>query len=214
MRVFPHAHVHKYMHVTNRREDDMTYAAHDPCTTSTFGHHVAGAAPALPGMVTTTIFHVEPVAGAGAVAECVLGVDGDVLVLAVQGVGYEGVVVLQQTPTKLVTGAGQIVEGVEVERRGDRHDDTGELVSVLLPFRTPFLSRCGAAVSNAGLEEPVLGGVCREGGGETWFNGGRLCLRITSESLCHSTLVEVLESRLRLMRGRRINARHGGSIAI
>lgn len=125
-------------------KERKTYPAHNPRAAAAFGHQVAGAAPALAvAVVPAPVFHhVEPVAGAGAVAEGVLGVDGDVLVLAVQGVRDEGAAVLEQGLADLAARAGQVVERVQVERRRDRHCDTGVSCQPFSPSRPPlqFLS--------------------------------------------------------------------------
>lgn len=89
------------------------YPAHDGLAPPTLRHQVSGTAAAL-AVVVPAIFHVIPVASPRTKAERGLWVDGDGLVGAVQRRREEDGAVLQQTLADLARGAGETVEGVEI----------------------------------------------------------------------------------------------------
>ena len=70
-------------------QEGSAYPTHNSSTASTFCHHIPGALPALAIVVTAGVpqfFHVEPVASPGTVSKGIIGVELDVLELAVEGV--------------------------------------------------------------------------------------------------------------------------------
>lgn len=108
------------------------YPTHDGPATAALGDHVAGALAGLGVLGSAGVLHVPEVGRAGAKLHRRLGVDGDVLVGAVQRRDEEHLAVLQHVGADLATGARQAVERVEVDPGGDGHDDAG-----LRPVSTP-----------------------------------------------------------------------------
>lgn len=108
------------------------YSADDGSTSPTLRHLVPRTLARLAAVVAGTrrVLHVEPVARPRPVAQRLLGIDGEVFVGAVQRRLDQHAAVLQQAGADLATGAGQVVERVEVDVCGDGHDDTGESQSV------------------------------------------------------------------------------------
>jgi hypothetical protein len=166
--------------VSNVRPDSQmrTHSAHNFCTTSAFCHHISSTVPALSVVVTTTVFHVVPVASTGPVPEGIFRVDRDILVFAMLRVGDEGAAILQKRLVDAPAGAGEIVEGVEVERGRDGHDDTGVSSQRSHTSRQAPQSRsaCNGAtgmMEGLGLMEGVSAELKR------WFRR-LLCLRIAS----------------------------------
>lgn len=71
-----------------------------------------------------------PVAGASPVSEQLVAVDGEFLVGAAEGRGQENGSILDQTLVDSAAGAGEGVEGIEVNRRNDGDNDTGACKSL------------------------------------------------------------------------------------
>ena len=105
-----------------------TYPADDGGTASALAHHVAGAEAGFArlGGVAGGI-HVGAADAGDAVAEGFLCVDGDVLVGAAQGRGDEGGAVLDEAVVDHAAGAGEGVEGGEVDVGDDAKDDAGKV---------------------------------------------------------------------------------------
>lgn len=99
-----------------------TYSADHGVAPSALANHVTRAVARL-AVVASAILHVKPIARAGAVAERLLGVDGEAIVQAAQSGVEEHGAVLNEAVVDAARGAGQRIEGVEVDGGGDGNDD-------------------------------------------------------------------------------------------
>ena len=106
-------------------KDFETYAADDLAAATALANEIAGAVPRL-AIVASAILHVVPVPGAGAVPQCLVSVDRDMFIGAAKGGCHEGIAVLEEAVMDQEAGAGEGVEGVEVDGGDDRVDDAGQ----------------------------------------------------------------------------------------
>ena len=100
---------------------------HNLTTFVTLADEVTGAVAGLATVACAAgILHVIPVASPGTIPQRLLRVDGQGLVDTAQRGLDENRAILDEGGAGLSASAGQAVDRVEVERRGDGHDDAEE----------------------------------------------------------------------------------------
>jgi hypothetical protein len=74
-------------------------------------------------VVASAVFHVIPVAGTGAEAECLGRIDLEALVGAAQAPGPKGIAELQEPVVDAAAGPREGIKGVEVDEGDDGDGD-------------------------------------------------------------------------------------------
>lgn len=159
----------------NQTNRPQAHPTDDSATPSTPTHEIPSTLTRLPVETAPAhVLHVVPVAGTGAVPQCVFRVDGQVFVGAVKSRDQQHLAVLQQSLVDLAACPRQVIERVQVNGRGHRHDDTGHPVSNAFPWQGAAAKEAMVSCNGKGAHE----GWCR--------------LRVASQSLRHGIVVQTL----------------------